>query len=75
MRAKLRRASSHDLQSENSTEGEDVYHTGCMVSIRSSNSDDDLAGVVVVVGDDDLIVKLHSGPRVRIPFSQLRDGR
>jgi hypothetical protein len=54
---------------------EDVYRTGCMVNVRSSNSDDDLSGSIVVVGDDDLIVKLHSGPRLRIPYSQLRDRR
>ena len=52
-----------------------MFRTGCMVRVHSTNSDDDLTGAVVVVGDDDVIVKLHSGPRVRIPYSQLRDRR
>lgn len=54
---------------------EEVYRAGCMVNVHTSNSDDDLSGSIVVVGDDDLIVRLHSGPRLRVPYSQLRDKR
>lgn len=50
---------------------------GSLVSIRSTSSqcDDWLDGVIVVLSEEDLIVRLHTGPRIRVPYSQIRDQR
>ena len=34
-----------------------------------------MSGVIVVTSEDDLIIRLHTGLRVRIPFHQIRQRR
>lgn len=53
------------------------FRTGCMVVVRSSTSAEDLSGTITVLSrdKDDLILRLHAGPRLRVPLEQVRSGR
>ena len=53
------------------------YRKGSMVVVRSSTSAEDLSGTVTVVSAarDDVIVRMHTGPRIRVPLEQVRSGR
>lgn len=53
------------------------YRKGSMVIVRSSTSAEDLSGTVTVVSadKDDVVVRMHTGPRIRVPLEQVRCGR
>mmetsp|Transcript_7070 Transcript_7070/g.10569 ORF Transcript_7070/g.10569 Transcript_7070/m.10569 type:complete len:361 (-) Transcript_7070:189-1271(-) len=78
IRSRPRRGSidtTNNSTPSNSTPKEDIYRVGCMVTIHSTDSDEQLNGKIMVIGEDDVIVRLHTGPRLRIPLAQLRDRR
>mmetsp|Transcript_26860 Transcript_26860/g.45317 ORF Transcript_26860/g.45317 Transcript_26860/m.45317 type:complete len:398 (+) Transcript_26860:35-1228(+) len=53
------------------------YRKGSMVVVRSSTSAEDLSGTVTVVSadKDDVVIRMHTGPRIRVPLDQVRCGR
>lgn len=53
-----------------------ILSKGSLVTIIGSGiGPEGLSGVIVVTSEDDLIVRLHTGPRIRIPFYQIRQQR
>ena len=53
------------------------FRTGSMVVVRNTTSTEDLSGTVTVISaeKDDFVVRMYTGPRLRVPLSQVRSGR